>query len=180
MRKKFTETIAVPQGITCTLEGACLKCVKGAVAVSRTFSTPGTTLRIEGESIVLSSLRANKRIIAFVKSARAHIANMFAGLASPYVYEMEICNVHFPMTVKVEENKLVITNFLGEKEKRSAVILPSVSLDVKGQKIIVSSSDLEAAGQTAANIEKATRIPKRDRRVFQDGIFITSKCGRPI
>lgn len=180
MRQHISESIIIPQGVTCVLEQGRLTCSHGSVSVSRSFATPGVTVSHEGQNLIVSSTRANKRTIAFIKTARAHIANMFAGLTTPYVYEMEICNVHFPMTVKIEGNKMIITNFLGEKEKRIATILPKVIVDVKGQKVTVSSADLEAAGQTAANIEKATHIPKRDRRVFQDGIFITSKCGRPI
>ena len=41
--------------------------------------------------------------------------------------------------------------------------------------VTVTGSDREKVGQTAANIERACKIKKRDRRVFQDGIYIVSK-----
>jgi len=41
--------------------------------------------------------------------------------------------------------------------------------------VVVKGADREKVGQTAANIERACRIKKRDRRVFQDGVYIVSK-----
>ena len=41
--------------------------------------------------------------------------------------------------------------------------------------VVVKGADREKVGQTAANIESACKIKKRDRRVFQDGIYIVSK-----
>lgn len=180
MKSKFAEVIVIPQGINCEMKSGKLHCSKGSEQVVRDIRKHGVQILIKEKQITLESPSANKKTIAVIKSLVAHVKNMFEGLENKFVYEMEICNVHFPMTVKLEGNKLIINNFLGEKEKRIAEILPGVSCEIKGTKIILSSSNIEAAGQTAANIEKATNVPKRDRRVFQDGIFITSKCGSAI
>ena len=115
-----------------------------------------------------------------IKTNASHVRNMFSGLDKKFEYELEIVHVHFPITVKNDNNKLIISNFIGEKVARVATILPGIDVNVKGQKITVSGHDLEKTGQTAANIEKATKISKRDRRVFQDGIYITAKPGGPI
>ena len=45
----------------------------------------------------------------------------------------------------------------------------------EGDEITVSGIDIEECGQTAANIEQATRIKRLDVRVFQDGIYIVKK-----
>jgi len=80
--------------------------------------------------------------------------------------------------MKIDSGRLLINNFLGEKNPRVAVILPNVDVQLKGAKITVTSADKDAAGQTAANIEKATKIRNRDRRIFQDGIYIVERPGR--
>jgi len=51
---------------------------------------------------------------------------------------------------------------------------------VDGHFIIVESVNKENAGQTAASIEKLTRRAAFDKRVFQDGIFIIEKDGKPV
>jgi len=43
---------------------------------------------------------------------------------------------------------------------------------VKGEDVIVTGIDRQAVGQTAANLELATKIKQKDLRKFLDGIYI--------
>jgi large subunit ribosomal protein L6 len=129
----------------------------------------------EENMIVVSSLIEKRRVKAFVGSVAAHIKNMVKGVGSEYVYKMKIVYVHFPMTVKVGNGQVLITNFLGEKKPRKAAIMDDVKVEVKKDEVIITSHNKESAGQTAANIEGATRITRRDRRVYQDGVYIVEK-----
>ncbi len=181
MRREYNEVIEVPESVVCQInETNTLTCKKGEVETSRSMDIPESRVEVENNKIKIICKKANKKSRAYVKTYVGHIKNMLKGLDEKFVYELEICHVHFPMTVKVEGETLVISNFLGEKENRSAKIVSGVDVDVKGNKITVSSHDLESAGQTAANIERASKIYKKDRRVFQDGIFMTAKNGRII
>jgi large subunit ribosomal protein L6 len=69
----------------------------------------------------------------------------------------------------------VIQNFLGERSPRKALILDGVTVKAKGDDVTVEGIDKEKVGQTVANIERATAVSRRDIRVFQDGIYLTSK-----
>jgi len=175
MRKKYEVKVEIPEGIKCVVSQNVLNCSKGNATITRKNSGKGTNMAVSGEEIVLSCTRANKKDIANIHSQAAHIRNLFLGLNEGFIYELEICNVHFPMTVKLEGNKLVINNFLGEKVPRNAEIVEGVNVKIDGSKIKITSADIEKAGQTAANIEKASRVRNKDRRIFQDGIFITKK-----
>lgn len=177
MKRKLHEEIIVPEGINCKFADGRIEISKGGSLIVKKINTPGIDIKLGEGKIIIECKRAHRKENAIIKTLSAHMLNSFKGLESPFVYELEVCNVHFPMSVKVEGKKIVITNFLGEKEKRTAEILDGVKVDVKGNKIEVSGSIREDAGQTAANIEKATKISKRDRRVFQDGVFIVRKPG---
>ena len=73
-------------------------------------------------------------------------------------------------------NELVVNNYFGERVPRSAKILNGVEVKVQNKReVIVSGIDKEAVGQTAANIERCVTVKKRDRRVFQDGIYLVGK-----
>ena len=180
MRRKYVESVEIPKGIDCEFSNDILKCKREDLEVERKMSILGTEINIKNNKITLMCERANKKIIAMIKTAVSHIKNMLNGLDNKFVYKLEICHVHFPMTVKVEKEEVVINNFLGEKKPRTVDIIHGANVEVKGNEIIVTSHDIEKAGQTAANIEKITKVSKKDRRIFQDGIFITEKPGGKI
>ena len=182
MKKQYKEEINIPENIVCEFDSGAnlLKCKGKDMELDRRISIPKTIIKIEKNSISFFCEEGNRKIISAIKSNIAHIKNIFRGFEKKFVYKLEICHVHFPMSVKKEGNKLIITNFLGEKKSRMAKIISGVEIDVKGNEITVLSNDIEKAGQTAANIEKSVKVPKKDRRVFQDGIFIKEKPKRVI
>jgi large subunit ribosomal protein L6 len=51
-----------------------------------------------------------------------------------------------------------------------------VRATVDGEFVILSGVDVEQVGQSAANIERATRIRNYDPRVFQDGIYLVERA----
>ncbi|MBU0761143.1 MAG: 50S ribosomal protein L6 [Nanoarchaeota archaeon] len=180
MKHQILEKVEIPEGISCTYENKKLTCTKGSDSISRDMNIPQIEIQLQGNEIVISCKKGNKNQYKIIKSQIAHIKNLFRGLGEKFVYELEAVNVHFPMTLKVEGNQLAINNFLGEKTPRHAKIFPNVEVQIKGQKVTISSNDREAAGKTMANIEKATKVRGRDRRIFQDGIHLVSKPGRGL
>ena len=105
----------------------------------------------------------------------SHIRNMITGVTKGFTYKMKIIFTHFPIQVNVEGDKVVIRNFLGERAPRVAKILPGVKVEVQKEDVLVKGIDIEAVGQTAANIEQATKVKGKDIRVFLDGIYIYEK-----
>ena len=55
-----------------------------------------------------------------------------------------------------------------------------MKVNVKGTDIIVEGVDIEKVGQAAGKIEQLCRITNKDRRIFQDGIYIVEKNGKEL
>jgi large subunit ribosomal protein L6 len=100
---------------------------------------------------------------------------MSKGVTEGYEYRMKVVFNHFPIQVKVAGDKVEIGNFLGEKQARIAPIVPGVTVKVQGDELVLTGINRETVGNTAANIEQACKVRNRDPRVFQDGIYITSR-----
>src|SRR3989344_2914501 len=175
MKTEIKRDIELPEGVSASLDKNILTLSKGSVKLSKNIYMANVNSSIEGNKVVFLAKKGNKKQLNQIMSMRAHVNNMALGLSNKFVYKLQECHVHFPMTLKVEKTRLIVNNFLGEKTPRYADILPNVEVDIKGANITVKSHDRESAGHTASNFEKATKIRNRDRRVFQDGIFIVEK-----
>ncbi|RLG86388.1 MAG: 50S ribosomal protein L6 [Thermoprotei archaeon] len=173
-----SEEVEIPEGVEVRLEGyrVVVKGPKGELERDFSFvKGRGIYIRIDDGKVVVESYFANRRRKALVGTVASHIENMIIGVTKGWRYKLKIITTHFPVSVKVQGDKVYIENFLGEKAPRVAKILPGVKVTVKGRDVIVEGIDVEAVGQTAANIELATKVKDKDRRVFVDGIYIYEK-----
>lgn len=172
------DRIPIPDGVEVRVEGRVVR-VKGPLGeVVRDFGhAENVFIRVEGGEVVVEAYRVKRRGKAVIYTIGSHIRNMITGVTKGYRYVMKIVFSHFPVTVTVDkQNKLVkIRNFLGEKADRVAEITGNVDVKVSGDEIVITGVDVEEVGQTAANIEKATGIKDKDRRIFVDGIYLVER-----
>ena len=153
---------------TITVEGP-----KGKL--ERTFPEPYAHLRIENNEVVASTDLARKRARALVGTMIAHVRNMLVGVEHGYEYQMKIVFSHFPMSVELKERNVLIKNLIGERGIRKAKMIGDVEIKITEDDVIISGINLEHVSQTAANIQNATRLRSKDRRVFLDGIYVLKK-----
>ena len=178
MKSDLSAQIDAPTGITITSPGPNEIQVKGPSGeVRRRFFDPKINIHAKGNCATLQAPNSTRKEKARLNSYIAHIQNMLTGVVRPHEYRLKICSGHFPMNVTASGGFLSVKNFLGEKIARTCPIPTEVQVKVEGDKISVTCPDLELAGQTASSIEQLMRITNRDKRVFQDGIYITKKPG---
>ncbi len=173
----FEKVVEIPEGVEVEIDGYSVK-VRGKLGeVNKTFKVWRKDVKIEkiDNKIRVYSESERRKTKAMVGTVAAHIRNMIIGVTKGYTYKLKIIYSHFPVTVKVDGNKVYIQNFLGEKKPRVATIAENTKVEVKGSDVIVTGIDKDNVGKTASNIEQACRIVGKDRRRFIDGIYLYSK-----
>jgi large subunit ribosomal protein L6 len=173
------EEIEVPENVQVALEPGGVIRVKGPQGeVSKELAHPKIKIEKKGKHVVVSSELPRKREKALLGTFSAHIRNMLVGVTQGFEYKMKVVYAHFPIKTSVKGDTFVIENFLGEKSPRKTRIVGATKVNIKGDLVDLVGPDVEEVGQTAANIERATKIKGYDPRVFQDGIYIIEKPGR--
>ncbi|MFC7008268.1 50S ribosomal protein L6 [Halalkalicoccus salilacus] len=129
----------------------------------------------ESDAVLLESDEEDAKTTATIGTFESHVRNMIRGVSDGWEYRMEVLYSHFPMQVSVEDEEVVIENFLGERAARRASIHGDTQVEIDGEEVVLSGPNKEDVGQTAADIEQLTRVSGKDTRVFQDGVYITEK-----
>ena len=172
-------TVKIPDGVEVEVNEFKVK-VKGKLGeVERNFYNRGVAniLRFEKldkELIIKIDLKSRKGK-ALLNTIKSHILNLFKGAQEGYIYKLKIVYVHFPISVNVQGNEIQVKNFLGQKDIITQQIPENVEVKVSKDEITVSGINKELVGQTAAALERMTKLSKKDRRKFQDGLFIYEK-----
>ncbi|MEM3437183.1 MAG: 50S ribosomal protein L6 [Nitrososphaerales archaeon] len=168
-------TLELSNGVTAKLDNNILT-IKGPLGECRKdFSKIKVQVLQDGNKILIRPLGKKRSDLSIANTARSIIKNMIKGVTKGFTYKLKVVFTHFPISVKVKGKEVIIENFYGERSPRKAKIVGDCQVTVEGDDIIVKGISLEDVGQTAANIEQATTVKRKDQRVFLDGIYIYEK-----
>jgi len=175
----LTTEVKLPDGVKANLEGYLLY-IKGPLGtVSKDFSKIPVNLKVDDNKVLISVPSSRRRHKAVLGTARSIVSNMVIGVTKGFTYKLKVVYAHFPITVRVKDKTVYIENFYGERCPRTAEIVGDCKVHVQGDDVIVTGINKEHVGQTAANIEQATKVKRKDQRVFLDGIYIYEKVVNP-
>lgn len=168
-------TVPMPEGVSVTLAGRMLT-VKGKLGeAKKNFDKINVNVSVEGNSVVFAPFSTKKKDNVIINTVSSIVNNMVTGVTKGFTYKVKVVYAHFPITVKTKGKQIMVENFIGERSPRVAEILGDCKVTVEGDDVIVKGVSLEDVGQTAANIELATKIKRKDQRVFLDGLYIYHK-----
>ncbi|MGA2768501.1 MAG: 50S ribosomal protein L6 [Candidatus Bathyarchaeia archaeon] len=169
---EISESIQVPDDVEVSLEGKrfTVKGPKGTLV--RDFSFAPISIELNGKNICIRAEWPRKREASLVGTLRSHVQNMITGVRKGFTYKVKIVFSHFPISVKLKGNTVLIENFTGERNPRKAKIIGDVQVKIQSEDIFVQGMDLEEVSQTAANIEQATKVKRKDPRIFLDGLYV--------
>jgi large subunit ribosomal protein L6 len=169
---EISRIIQVPEGVSVTLAGKKVT-VKGVKStLTRDFSYVPISIEAEGQTVRVWAEWPRKKEAALVGTVHSHIQNMITGVQKGFTYKLKIVFSHFPVSVKVQGKSVLIENFTGERRARKVKVIGDVQVKVESEDVLVQGVNLEDVSQTAANIEQATKVKKKDPRVFLDGIYV--------
>ena len=169
---EISKIIQVPDGVEVTIEGRKVT-VKGAKGtLTRDFSYVPISIEGNGKTVRVWAEWPRKKEASLVGTIYSHIQNMITGVEKGFSYKLKIVFSHFPISVKVQGKTVMIENFTGERRARRVKIIGDVKVKVQSEDVVVEGINLEDVSQTAANIEQATKVKKKDPRVFLDGIYV--------
>ena len=168
-------TVEIPDNVDGLIDGRIVT-IKGEKGeLTRDFSHAPISIELDGKTVTVRATWPRKKESSIVGTVRSHIKNMIKGVTTGFTYKLKIVFSHFPITVKIDGNSFIITNFTGERSPRKARIIGNTKVTIKGDDILVQGTSLEDVSQTAANIQNSTKIRNKDPRVFLDGIYVYEK-----
>ncbi len=167
--------VELPEGVTATLQGRTLS-VKGKLGEAKKhFDKINVNIAVEGNRVVFTPFSAKKKDNVIINTVHSIVNNMVTGVTKGFTYKLKVVYAHFPITVKTKGKEIHVENFVGERSPRVSRIVGDCKVSIEGDDIIVKGVSLEDVGQTAANVELATKIRRKDQRIFLDGVYIYHK-----
>ena len=169
------KAVELPDVVSMSLVGRTLS-MKGKLGeAKKDFLKVNVNLSVKGNKIVVTPFSEKKKDNVVINTVLSILNNMVTGVTKGYTYKLKIVYAHFPISVKTKGDEILVENFVGERSPRVAKIVGVCKVTVDGDDVLVKGVSVEDIGQTAANVELATKIKRKDQRVFLDGLYIYEK-----
>ena len=172
MNKDLERVVEIPEGVEVSVNENEFTIKGNGKEMVRSFDLGKVGAEVKDGKIILTAKGATRRESTMIGTAWAHLKNIIKGINEEFVYELEVCNVHFPMNVKMEGNKITIKSFLGETTERVAKILPNA----KSKEVFLTRGKrsaekallvLETPSSDAAIKEAFTLFPDKAEEIRQ-------------
>ena len=174
--KQEISSIDIPETVTIKKENNVV-IVKGKLGtVTKDLTKMTAIVDLEDNKIVIKPYGKRKKDLAINNTIKSIIESMIAGVDKGFTYKLKIVYAHFPISVKTKGKDVYVENYFGERSARmSRIIGDDTRVNIDGEDVIVRGPNLEHVSQTAANIERSTKLKYKDQRVFLDGVYVYSK-----
>lgn len=171
--ERFEARVDIPDGVTVSLKRHMLEVAGPLGRTFKSFRKIPVILEVGDGAVLLKATGFRKRDHAITNTARSLVRNLCEGVTEGYTAKMKVVFAHFPITVKVDGDRVLIENFQGERSARVAKISGAAKVTPKGEDVVITGHVKTDVSQTAANIQLKTRVKGKDHRVFLDGIYVT-------
>ena len=169
------KVVELPEGVAASMASRTLT-IKGKLGeAKKDFQKININLDVEDNKVTLKPFSRKKKDRVIVNTVSSLVNNMVTGVTKGYTYRLKVVYAHFPISVKTKGDEIHVENFVGERSPRVAKVVGNCKISIEGDDIIVKGVSVEDVGQTAANVELATKIKKKDQRIFLDGVYIYAK-----
>lgn len=169
---EVSKTIQIPDDVEVTIDGRKVTVEGAKGTLTRDFSYASVSIELNNKNLRIWTEWPRKKETAIVGTIYSHILNMITGIRKGFTCKLKIVFSHFPISVKVKDKTVLIENFTGERNPRKAKIVGNAQIKIQSEDVIIQGINLEDVSQTAANIEQATKVKRKDPRVFLDGIYL--------
>ena len=172
------KSVEAPEGVKLELKGMKVTVTGPKGSLDRNFNGEPVDMSFAKNKITLSVAFPRKKELAMLGTIQAHVNNMITGVTQGYTYKLTIVYSHFPITVEVKPQEVLIKNLYGQRNPRRAKILGETKVKVDGDELIITGINKEHVGQTSANIQEICKLRgklHKDPRRFMDGIWLSAQ-----
>ncbi|WP_455463557.1 50S ribosomal protein L6 [Candidatus Hodarchaeum mangrovi] len=171
--------IKVPEKVTVTLkptrDGQEIHIEGPKGKLSRVFNRLQVNLTQEKNTLKVQNYFGSKNEASMVGTIAGHIQNMITGVTKGFTYKVQVITSHFPATVEVQKDVILIKNLYGRRDPIRVPADADVTTKVEGDLVIFTGIDKEKVAQAATRLAEATRLRGKrgkDPTVFQDGLYV--------